>query len=442
MTDPRVISLDSWKTLALDGKAPSDCLLRKAFITDELKAGVEGDERGVRIAITTGAVDRDGDTINPDGWKLTNYRKNPVVLWAHDYRSLPIARSVKIEAADGKLVSVAHFIEPELSPMAETVLQMVRHRYLNASSVGFLPFEWKSSEDESRKPRRGVDFTKQELLEYSIVPVPSNPEALVEARSVGIDLAPLKDWAERLLDEYHGERGFYLGRGQLEHVLRLVDPRTLVAVPERRAADAPPADPATPPAPEEKVVPPNVSSETAPADAPWSRPTLADFTDKQWGDLSDGEKRQIAGHFAWANQMPPATFGDLKLPHHDPKSHKAVWRGVAAAMGVVMGARGGAEGVARRPAYDHLAKHYRQFGKEPPEFREAPDLVDELLGELLVTEGDLPAPVPVDPLEETLRALEAAGPEGIKAALRPIFEPAVAAHIGAAMTAVTGRLPD
>ena len=108
----------------------------------------------------------------------------------------------------------------------------------------------------------------------------------------------------------------------------------------------------------------------------WKKPRLEDFTDKSWDELSDSEKRSIAGHFAWAPKMPPERFTDLKLPHHDPKTHAVVWRGVVAAMAALFGARGGVDIPAedRRKVYNHLAAHYREFNKTPPEFHMLEDL--------------------------------------------------------------------
>lgn len=124
---------------------------------------------------------------------------------------------------------------------------------------------------------------------------------------------------------------------------------------------------------ERGVVPSDVSDELAPEDEPWEAPNLSDFTDKPWAELSLAEKRRIAGHFAWAASMPPETYGDLKLPHHRPQDGKVVWRGVVAAMAALMGARGGVNIPAqdRRRVYEHLARHYRQFDREPPEFSES-----------------------------------------------------------------------
>lgn len=121
------------------------------------------------------------------------------------------------------------------------------------------------------------------------------------------------------------------------------------------------------------VVPSDVSEELAPEDTPWQAPSLSDFTDQPWDELSDAEKRRIAGHFAWAPEMPPERYTDLKLPHHRPEDGAVVWRGVAAAMAALFGARGGVDIPAadRRRVYEHLARHYRQFDREPPEFKEA-----------------------------------------------------------------------
>ena len=114
--------------------------------------------------------------------------------------------------------------------------------------------------------------------------------------------------------------------------------------------------------------------------AQWSKPALKDFTDKTWDELTDDEKKSIAAHYAWAAEMPPKTFGDLKLPHHDPKNHDVIWNGVRAAMAALLGARGGVDipESDKKKVYDHLAAHYKEFGKEPPEFKMGGcDMVEE-----------------------------------------------------------------
>lgn len=49
----------------------------------------------------------------------------------------------------------------------------------------------------------------------------------------------------------------------------------------------------------------------------WSRPSLGDFTDKDWSELTAAERHHVGRHFAWA-PAGAATFADLKLPYRDP----------------------------------------------------------------------------------------------------------------------------
>lgn len=112
------------------------------------------------------------------------------------------------------------------------------------------------------------------------------------------------------------------------------------------------------------VVPDDVSREKAPEDTPWEAPDLEDFTDKSWDELSDQEKRRIAGHYAWAAEMPPSKFGDLKLPHHRPSDGAVVWAGVVAAAQRLDQADIPSEDLPR--VRDHLASHYHQFGRRAP----------------------------------------------------------------------------
>ncbi|WP_084295233.1 head maturation protease, ClpP-related [Caldanaerobius polysaccharolyticus] len=112
------------------------------------------------------------------------------------------------------------------------------------------------------------------------------------------------------------------------------------------------------------VVPEDISKETAPEDTTWEAPNLSDFTDKSWDELSDSEKKDIARHFAWTPEMPPERFSDLKLPHHDPKTHKVVWRGVTNAAARLEQTDIPEED--KEKVRQHLARHYKQFGKTPP----------------------------------------------------------------------------
>lgn len=100
------------------------------------------------------------------------------------------------------------------------------------------------------------------------------------------------------------------------------------------------------------------------SDKPWSKPALKDFTDKSWNDLSNAEKRDIAGHYAYSANMPPVSFGDLKFPHHEPKSHNVNWGAVTNAMARLNQAD--ISDADKKAVYKHLSSHYKEFDKEPP----------------------------------------------------------------------------
>jgi HK97 family phage prohead protease len=167
-----------------NSKRPGDCGVRKQMLAPAEVVSV--DERVLRWTISTGVVDREMDAISVTGWDLANYRKNPVVLWAHDSSRLPIGRAIDVGVTDGALKATVEFIPPETpegGQFAESVYRLARSGFLAATSVGFRPLEWTFTRDPERGGDDwfpGIDFERQELVELSIVTVPANPEALLE----------------------------------------------------------------------------------------------------------------------------------------------------------------------------------------------------------------------------------------------------------------------
>jgi len=139
-------------------------------------------ERAFTAIASTETVDRDGDILLANGWKLKNYRKNPVVLWGHDANNLPIAKAKDIKAENGKLAFRPQFATAEMNPLAEQIFQMFKSGFLRAFSVRFDPIEWEDieqSEGKQTNPFRQPRIYKSlELLEISAVNIPANPEAL------------------------------------------------------------------------------------------------------------------------------------------------------------------------------------------------------------------------------------------------------------------------
>jgi HK97 family phage prohead protease len=128
------------------------------------------------IAIgSTENPDRSNDIVRVDGWDLKRYKKAPRGLWAHDYRSIPIFKSQKtwIDKEKKQLLFQPEF---DVHDQANIIFNQYQNGFLSDFSVGFIAEEHKFR-DENQMWNGGIEFTKQQLLEISSVPVPDNPEA-------------------------------------------------------------------------------------------------------------------------------------------------------------------------------------------------------------------------------------------------------------------------
>src|SRR5262245_15513096 len=147
-----------------------------------VKAGGLG-ARQLKFVISTGTVDRENDTINPRGWDLDAFKANPVIPWGHQYEIPAVARAVSIGLEGDQLVSVAEFPPAGIYALADEVFGLAQAGFIRGASVGFKPLEWAFNE---QRGRFAIDYKRQELLEWSVCNIPSNPEALIQARAKGL----------------------------------------------------------------------------------------------------------------------------------------------------------------------------------------------------------------------------------------------------------------
>src|SRR4029077_20996443 len=89
----------------------------------------------LEFVMSDGSVDRMGDVIEPDGWKLDNFRKNPVALFGHN-PSFPIGKWSEVVVRGKQLVGRLALIEPVSDRMRE-LHAAVDAGVLRAVSVGF-----------------------------------------------------------------------------------------------------------------------------------------------------------------------------------------------------------------------------------------------------------------------------------------------------------------
>jgi len=231
LTQRKIFSLKQWKELAAKDEAPKDCLVLVSADVEETK---QIDEEGNvhRFVISTENPDRDKDVIHVDGWRFENFNKNPVVLFGHNYRGLPVAVGSPPTVEGFKVLSNADFAASRVDAFAETVRQYVKAKVLRACSVGFDPMKWMYNEE-----RRGYDFVEHELLEWSIVPVPANAECIQLAKSLNLDFGPIKEWAIRVLDEWSEEKSVFVPRSILEKSAKVGDTDRVFVIFDKKELD-------------------------------------------------------------------------------------------------------------------------------------------------------------------------------------------------------------
>lgn len=190
------------------------------------------EERSFTAIASTEDVDRDGDIIRASGWKLKNFKKNPVFLWGHDNYSLPIGTVKDVWVENEKLMFMPVFATEEMNPFADKVYRMFQKKFLRSFSVRFDPLEWAEIKPDDGKgiTRFGREYKKQELLEISAVSIPANPGAVA-----------LKELADFAVKSYIAEHARQFKNVEVvNNMLR----KTYIVVPDI------PMTPATPETPE------------------------------------------------------------------------------------------------------------------------------------------------------------------------------------------------
>jgi hypothetical protein len=192
------------------------------------------DTRTVRFIISTDGKDRHGTKLNMKGWNLDNFNRNPIVGYQHNVYGdnmcvppnpddvLGPARAW-VESANGRdvLMGEVTFEKAEINPQAEKVFRKVLNGTLRATSVGFL--EIGKGKDVVEKDASGkvigktYEFEGQELIEFSIVNIPSNPEAtrkvvMNHARAgvtmlnrIGLPVSEIRKVVNGILDSIEGQ---------------------------------------------------------------------------------------------------------------------------------------------------------------------------------------------------------------------------------------------
>lgn len=157
-----------------------------------LPADVE-QTRTVQFVISNRTRDRHRTVLDPAKWQLDNFNRNGIVGYQHNVYGDGMCEGPNPDSVIGKgraflegdqLIGEVTFEPAELNPLAEKIFRKVLFGSLRATSVGFAELG-KGKYGTGTQARGGQEetyyFDGQELLEFSIVNIPSNPDATKRA---------------------------------------------------------------------------------------------------------------------------------------------------------------------------------------------------------------------------------------------------------------------
>lgn len=146
---------------------------------------INEEEFTVEGVFSSAVEDLQGEIVDQTGWDLTQFLKNPVVLWSHKDDELPVGQVIAIGTNEqGNLAGTIKFAVREYE-FAATLFKLYAGRYCRAFSAGFLNNLFEIDQENEK-----IILKSNKLLEMSCVNIPANELAL--AKSKGIDITPIE----------------------------------------------------------------------------------------------------------------------------------------------------------------------------------------------------------------------------------------------------------
>ena len=167
-----IVDLVKWyrKNIDEEGNVKTEIVIFQDVI---LKVADDG---SIPWVMSDFSVDRDLERIDPTGWDLKNFKKNPVVLWSHEHMRPAIGAIDNPRVKDNQLIGRVRFSSKEVDPFAAMIEGKVREGIIRGGSVGFRSHKIEIVDDP--KEPAVLIYRKQELYEFSIGNIPTNINAL------------------------------------------------------------------------------------------------------------------------------------------------------------------------------------------------------------------------------------------------------------------------
>jgi hypothetical protein len=142
--------------------------------------------------LTTSRKDRDGDILRTDGMEVD---PNMLLLWQHVH-TLPIGKMLKVHKQTKNRLDVFSCIV-DMNELAHDAAVMIENK-MGRFSHGFRALKYERIEEDDYIT--GFDILKAEIMEESLVSVPSNIDA--ETQEVLMSLVDSKQLKSEIMQEY------------------------------------------------------------------------------------------------------------------------------------------------------------------------------------------------------------------------------------------------
>lgn len=162
------------RQINLENPLIRELVVRK--LTDEQIAN-----RQVEFVISDESPDTYGTVFRLDGWDLERYEKNPIVLYGHRSNSDDpdnVIGTGHVYREGKQLIGRVTFEDEETNPKAEKVMRKVHNGTLRMASIGAWPSEGHWGDERTGEDPAILYFDRHELIEFSVVPIGSNENAL------------------------------------------------------------------------------------------------------------------------------------------------------------------------------------------------------------------------------------------------------------------------
>jgi HK97 family phage prohead protease len=179
--------------------------------TAQLRAAENTDpeNRTYEFVISSETPDTYGTVFLSSGWSFERYMKNPVVLYNHrSYSDNPDTTiGTSLLRMEGKEIIATLTLEIG-NEIADKVKRQLDNGTLRMASIGADVHDYRRGIFEDGENPDLIYLTRQDLLEWSITPVGSNPDALkrnADFLDTAFAKVPLQQRDTAKLDEFQAE---------------------------------------------------------------------------------------------------------------------------------------------------------------------------------------------------------------------------------------------